>query len=97
MPWLLLADERCFFVIKVCLGYTSARVLSPGPIKTVAGLSPKTYLDVLRLMVGPVAMLSLLLHEGLEGGLDHLQCPEWFNQTRIDGDVQSEAPGFTFP
>lgn len=41
--------------------------------------------------MGPVAMLSLLLHEGLEGGLDHFQCPAWYNETRGDGDVQSEV------
>lgn len=31
-----------------------------------------------QLMVGPVAMLSLLVHAGLEGSLDTVQCPEWF-------------------
>ncbi|CAE7242302.1 SULTR4 [Symbiodinium natans] len=50
-----------------------------------------------QLMVGPVAMLSLLVHAGLEGSLDPVQCPEWFalqkNETAEDFNVlvQSEV------
>ncbi|CAJ1421782.1 unnamed protein product [Effrenium voratum] len=44
-----------------------------------------------QLMVGPVAMLSLLLHAGLEGGLDEHQCPLWYNQTRGELELQSEV------
>ncbi|CAK8985546.1 unnamed protein product [Durusdinium trenchii] len=44
-----------------------------------------------QLMVGPVAMLSLLLRAGLEGGVDEYQCPMWHNQTHSELERQREV------
>lgn len=41
-----------------------------------------------KLMVGPVAMISLLLQEGLEGSMDQYQCPLWHNQTHSEVERQ---------